>query len=485
MPSESPQSKFDALMNQQQYDAAHRLAKGLREKQPRNGQWWYLSARAAFAIGHLSVAHEEIANAARLLPREAPILLQQAIIDHRIGRTASALARLAPLLGESGLVGREANVTHADILSRANRQDELDAQLAKGGEWLSDPRAQLFVGRRLAASDPLAAVELFTRLLRGDAPSHARRIAGFEAVKILDRERRYREAFDLAGECHAKTKSRYDIGALERQVEEQCRLLDRPSWLGTRRAPAVHGIALVAALPRSGTTLIEQMFDRHPQISGIGEYQGSRAIGEAALQSGYWPGEISRVPAETLKAWQDDYLKGARFLMREGTDWAFDKTLKVWRWVPLLSVVLPGAVYIAIDRDPRDNAISMFLGNFHHQSMGWTGSIDAIRRAITAHRTILPNALTRLELPHEAMVYEDFVADPRAHAQRCFARLGLPMDDATLSPEHNTRMVLTLSHEQVRKPINTGSVGRWRNYEWAFDESWKPLAAAHDARRAH
>jgi hypothetical protein len=51
-----------------------------------------------------------------------------------------------------------------------------------------------------------------------------------------------------------------------------------------------------------------------------------------------------------------------------------------------------------------------------------------------------------------------------------------------LAPEQNARTVLTLSHEQVRNPINRRSIGRWRNYEWAFDGSWDTLSAAHAAR---
>ncbi|MSR28961.1 MAG: sulfotransferase [Phycisphaerales bacterium] len=485
MATESSTAKFDALMARQQYGAAEELARGLRERQPRNGNWWYLSARAAFALGHLSVAHEEIATAARLLPKEPAILLQQAIIDHRIGRTEAALARLKPLQGATGQVGTEAAIVMADILSRANRQNELDQFIAAGGAWQQDARAQIFVGRRLGQRDAMAAVEHFKVLLRSAAPNHARRIAGFEGVRTLDAHGKYREAYDLAAETHASTGTRYDIGALEQQVEEQRRLLANPGWLGPRRAPEVTGIALVVALPRSGTTLIEQMFDRHPQISGIGEYQGVRAFGDEAVASGRWPGELASVSSAQLTQWQAAYLKGSRFLCRDGASWTFDKTLKVWRWLPLVALVLPGAVYIAIDRDPRDNAISMLLGNFHPQSMGWTGSIESIRRAIAAHRSILPMALEQLSLSHESMVYENFVEDPRGHSQRCFARLGLPMDEATLEPERNTRMVLTLSHEQVRKPINTGSIGRWRNYEWAFEESaWRNLVAAHDARRA-
>jgi len=58
------------------------------------------------------------------------------------------------------------------------------------------------------------------------------------------------------------------------------------------------------------------------------------------------------------------------------------------------------------------------------------------------------------------------------------------MDDAVLAPEANTRTVLTLSHEQVRRPINRGSIGRWKNYEWAFGADWDRLVATHEARRA-
>jgi hypothetical protein len=56
--------------------------------------------------------------------------------------------------------------------------------------------------------------------------------------------------------------------------------------------------------------------------------------------------------------------------------------------------------------------------------------------------------------------------------ERCLQRMGLPMEDSVLAPEANARTVLTLSHEQVRKPINRSSIGRWKNYEWAFDKEW-------------
>jgi hypothetical protein len=101
-----------------------------------------------------------------------------------------------------------------------------------------------------------------------------------------------------------------------------------------------------------------------------------------------------------------------------------------------------------------------------------------------AERALLPRALETLALPHESIVYEKLVADPAGHAARCLARMGLAMDERVLAPESNARAVFTLSHEQVRRPINATSIGRWKNYAFAFDGSWDALGAAHEARIA-
>ncbi|MFM9146502.1 MAG: hypothetical protein ACKORL_14385, partial [Phycisphaerales bacterium] len=106
-------------------------------------------------------------------------------------------------------------------------------------------------------------------------------------------------------------------------------------------------------------------------------------------------------------------------------------------------------------------------------------------RACSAlERSIRPELRGALGLPHESLVYEDMVADPRAAASRALDLLGLPMDDAVLAPERSQRLVYTLSNDQVRRPINNSSIGRWKNYEFAFDGSWDELAALHESRRA-
>jgi hypothetical protein len=124
------------------------------------------------------------------------------------------------------------------------------------------------------------------------------------------------------------------------------------------------------------------------------------------------------------------------------------------------------------------------MANMNADFIAFNQSLEAIRGFIALERSILPELLGALGLPHESLVYEDMVADPRAAATRALGLLGLPMDDAVLAPERNQRLVYTLSNDQVRRPINSTSIGRWKNYEFAFDGSWDELSALHESRRA-
>ena len=474
---------FDALMNQQRFSAALELSQRMNNQQPSSGYWWMAAGRAALACGRLHDAVESFDRAQRLLPTDPHLQLQRAIVDHRIGRSVAAADRLRKLLACEPVNAIDATIVLAEVLHRSNQREELDRIVAVGGAWTNDPRAQLFVARGQAISDRTQAITTLDQLARSTAPAHVRRIAGFEAIRMMDALGRYREAFELAVFMHRTTGTAYDIGGLQGEIEAQKNLLARGKASCPPRAPRMEDTAMILALPRSGTTLLEQMLDRHPAIAGIGEYGGIHALGDRAISSGLWPHDLAAIESSDALAWQKEYKTGAAFLRRPGARWTLDKNLHAWRWLSLIATILPGTVMIAVDRDPRDTAISTFLGNFHPSAFGWSGSIESIHKVIAAHRSILPQALEVLDFEHEAIVYEDLIADPAGHASRCLAKMGLVMDEATLAPEGNLRTVLTLSHDQVRRPINRASIGRWRNYEWAFDESWTSLVALHDARR--
>jgi len=94
---------------------------------------------------------------------------------------------------------------------------------------------------------------------------------------------------------------------------------------------------------------------------------------------------------------------------------------------------------------------------------------------IAAERKIVQAAFDLLKVRSVSVVYEELVDHPEREIRRVLELLGVPFDPAVLAPEGNTRTVLTLSFEQVRRSINRSSIGRWKNYEFAFDASWDAL----------
>jgi hypothetical protein len=93
-------------------------------------------------------------------------------------------------------------------------------------------------------------------------------------------------------------------------------------------------------------------------------------------------------------------------------------------------------------------------------------------------------AQERLGLATISLTYEQLVGAAEPTLRRLLSACGLGFDPAVLVPESNTRSVLTLSHAQVRQPVHNRSVGRWRNYDFAFDARWDPLVQHHEAAAA-
>ena len=477
--------EIQALLRSERYRQAWELADRLVQRDRADVSAWLGRAYASLGLGRWHDADVDSRAAERLSPRDPYVRMARGLAHYRLGRMDESARILRGLVEEEAPNRLEAAVALAETLHRAAQDGPLEALLQSPGPWNDDPRVTIHRARFLARRDPAEAIRQLERTARSAPAVATRRSAGFEAVRLLDRAGRHREAWALATEIHQATTPPFDLGGMLEGVREQAKALSsRRRWFRPKVSP-VQGLATVVALPRSGTTLLEQMLDAHPSIAGIGEYEGVKSVGEGLLATGRWPWELDEVPEADAMALQRAYVAGATAQRRSGATWSFDKTLHAWRWLPAIAAVLPGTVCFHMVRDPRDMAVSLFLSNFHRRYNGWTADLGSIRRVIEAERSILPEALGTLGLPHECLVYEDLVADPQGHAKRCLDRLGLPMSDAVLRPEANRRSVLTLSHEQVRNPINAGSIGRWRNYAWAFDGAWDALAEAHDARRRH
>ena len=408
--------------------------------------------------------------------------LQGAIAAYRHGAEQDAvdLARAAVARAAPG--DFSAHAVLCEVLHRAGRMAELQDVLQASEAFCQDPLGRLVQARVLRRQAELQQADTLLARCLADATwaPALRRMVAFERVAVLEALGRHAESWQVAELAHqaAQQSSRpfptdQLVTALRVTAEAPAAALARLPR-ATRKASRS---ACILGLPRSGTTLLEQMLDRHPQVCGVGEGPWPGRMTDAlAKAGGGWPGGAMRAAPRTLDSMQQQYLDETR-RHRQLADavWALDKTLFPMMQPLFIAAVLPGAKVLRLTRDARDNAISLFLNNFD-PSWGWTASLDSIRQVLAAERRYMPTILEKLKLDVLSLRFEDLVEQPETKLRAALDHLGLPWDPACLQPQDNHRLVFTLSHEQVRRPVNRDGIGRWQHHREHFGAEWDGLA---------
>jgi len=265
----------------------------------------------------------------------------------------------------------------------------------------------------------------------------------------------------------------------------------RLEWGCTSRAPI-----FIVGMPRSGSTLIEQILSSHSAIEGLGERPDldvavgrmlSRKEGgrpEHEFWIGGWfefrkglvqsfPRVVASLDAAEVRALGEDYLKLTH--SRRTTDRPFftDKGLRNFGYLGLIHLALPNARIIDVRRHPLDCGWSCFKSHFpggqpFANRLSDIGHHYANYVRLTAHfDKVLPGRVHRV-------IYENLVANSGAEVRRLFDYLELPFEEQCLRFHENSRVARTLSSQQVQTPLYESGVGQWRPYE----EWLGPLKAA-------
>jgi len=229
----------------------------------------------------------------------------------------------------------------------------------------------------------------------------------------------------------------------------------RAAELGSSDARPV----LIIGMPRSGTTLVEQIISMHPEVGAGGELNFWNERGAAWHGSGRAGREtpfFAKAAAEYLGVLRTVAPKAARVT---------DKMPFNFIWAGLIHLTFPRATIIHCRRAAIDTALSIHQTHFHPGLAFPTGGAELVayfrsyQRLIDHWRSVLP-ADRFLEVD-----YEDLTADPEPVIRRMIAACGLAWHEACLRPESNQRAVKTPSKWQTRQPIYRTSVARWRRYE--------------------
>jgi len=392
-------------------------------------------------VGRFDVAREHFLTAIRLQPNSGLARLSLGGVCEELGQMGEAEAAFR----ESLRLQPNLPLPHGRLATLL-RGKLPDADLTALEERLADekldqlPRARLLFGLAHALDG------------RGDYHRAAECVREANSISLeLVRERR-----------------EYMPAEHERYVEGMMRAFDRDlvvrlAGVGSDSRRPV----FVIGLPRSGTTLIEQVLASHSQIHGAGELRLARRSFESIPTLLSRPGPpcdcVVQLDSAVLARLASQHLDSLAAIDSGQAARIVDKMPDNYMYLGLLSSMFPRAVFVHCRRDLRDVAVSCWMTDF--RSVRWANSQDHIASRFHQYRRVMDHWRAVLTVPMVEVDYEETVSDLESVARRLVGACGLEWEPACLEFYRTERPVRTASLTQVRQPIYQRSVARWKNYE--------------------
>lgn len=271
----------------------------------------------------------------------------------------------------------------------------------------------------------------------------------------------------LAGCKQKRSKLDYDAESMTQQFQEIYTLFNKSYLENLRGCGDASTLPIyVLGMPRSGTTLTEQIIASHPDVFGAGELPDLLRIAhrKTAPELDRFPDNLQALNGEFLSAWGAEYIAELR-KHDASAKHITDKMPANFFMVGLIHVMLPNAKIIHVNRNPVDTCVSCFTHLFK-QKQEHTYDLAELGRYYRDYGRLMQH--WRDVLPGDAFLdvqYEDIVADKEKEARRMLEFCDLEWDAACLDFHKTERTVRTASVTQVRQPIYTSSIERWRKYE--------------------
>lgn len=415
-------------------------------------------------LGQSDVAEACYRQALRLKPDQAELHVNLAVVLHLQGRNTdaedscgraleidprlvSAIVFLARLRAAKGLF-TQAEQLLREAISIAPKSPEAWAAIPSLRKMGADDADWLSEARQIADQHLPPRKEMHLRYAIGKYCDDVRDFAAAFSS--------FRRANELAGHL----RPRHDRDELARFVAEIIRTCDE-SWL-RRQHPNANPSqrpVFVVGMPRSGTTLCEQIMASHPAVFGAGELT-------------YWGTALARLlglPAELAErridaAVSHDYLRRLGNLS-SGATRVIDKMPGNFLAVGLIHAALPNARIIHLQRDPIDTCLSIYFQDFE-AAYSYANDLGDLAHYYAEYVRLMHH--WRSALPEGVILdvsYEGLVEEQEKWSRAMFDFIGLPWDPRSLDFHLANRVVNTVSNWQVRQKINRASMERWRNYQ--------------------
>lgn len=228
----------------------------------------------------------------------------------------------------------------------------------------------------------------------------------------------------------------------------------------------------IVGMPRSGTSLTEQILASHSSVHGAGEVE---FFNHLKFRAGSFPEACTSLSDDDIRQLRRDYVARVRLTREITADVVTDKMPHNFLYLGLIARLFPEAVIVHCARAPMDNCVSLYFQNFTAApAHAYSFDLSGLGRYYSDYRRLMAHWQAVLPLRVHELSYESLVAAQERESRALLQAVGLPWHEAVLRFHETKRDVQTASAAQVRQPIYSSSVERWRRYEAEL----APLAAA-------
>lgn len=418
---------------------------------------------ALLAINEMHAAEAAYRGGLEAAPAHARLHIAHAMAERALGRLDEAAASAARAL-ELAPDAADAVTLLGSLAIDRGRFDEAESLLRKALA-LSPDLPEALIGltalRRMTADDAPWRAAATRALAHGLPVAHA--IGLHHALgKYHDDLGEADAAFEHHRRGHAlahHSRPPYDRAATSSRVTRTLSTFDRHALAQLKPAgqPSDRPV-FVFGMPRSGTTLAEQILASHPEVHAAGEvlFWQFAADAELAAPAGERTATVAALGQRYLELFAALPAAKRRVV---------DKLPSNFKNLGLIHAALPQARFIHLERHPLDTCLSIYFQGFT-AAHAYAADLSDLGHYYREYRRLM--AHWRTTLPSEALLevrYEALVDDPETWSRRMLDHSGLSWDPRCLAFHRTERAVLTASNWQVRQPISKGSIGRWRRYE--------------------
>jgi tetratricopeptide (TPR) repeat protein len=394
-------------------------------------------ASALMVLGDHTRARAQVNEALRLAPESVDALTLSATIAEHLDDHQSAMETLARVFD------RAPDDVNAAVCfaSLARAPDQKQLAISRIERLLEEGRVQRVTERR--------------NLL-------------FALGKLYDAIGEWDKAFDRYAAGNQLKPISFDPAQHVIEVESMLRIFSA-EFLATRPRASVRSDrpVFVVGMPRSGTTLVEQILSSHPQVYGAGELtdviQMVTTMHVVVGSEHRYPQCAPLISQHHLDVLAGNYLQKIAELSPDAAR-VVDKMPGNFMHLGLISMLFPGARVIHCMRDPMDTCLSGFFQDFS-RSHPYSYELYNLGRFYRSYERVMQHWRGVLRLPMHEVQYEQLVEDPEVVTREMLAFLGLPWDATCLRFHESGRHARTASYDQVRQPIYKTSMARWKHYE--------------------